>query len=479
MYECPNCGGNLKFDVASQQLSCAYCDVRIDPYKVEKEKDAEESHFYEVTTFTCPQCGGEIFSTDNSAAGFCSYCGASTILNSRISQELRPQYIIPFTKTKEDCKKAYEKIMRRAIFAPRALKDKKHIDGFRGIYMPYWMYSVSQKGFLQLKGVKEHRSGDYIIKDYYNLEGDLDMSYDGMSHDASAAFADEISERIAPYDIKRIKPFTPSFLSGFYADNSDIDRDLYENDMVNKANEHTKDYLSHHILIRQYNIEKYNNPTDKFHTHCDSAEQALFPVWFLSYRNGNRIAYATVNGQTGKVVADIPIDIGKYLIGSLLLAVPIFICFNLFLTLRPKILLIIVAILALLAVILHVVEMKAIIKKEDNQDDKGLVDAKKKQIKRKWNMENNGPIDLATGAQKKKKLQRKMWSGSVGATVAMIICVVIILLNPVSDLYYYGGALISMLGIFCTCTSLIRHYNILSTRELPQFEHRGGDDSAE
>ena len=111
MLSCPNCGGNLKFDIPSQQLSCEHCHTLFDPYDFDgKTSDAEESKTfdgdYEVTIFTCPQCGGEILSTDNAAAGFCSFCGASTILYSRISHEKRPNYIIPFQKTKEQCKEA-------------------------------------------------------------------------------------------------------------------------------------------------------------------------------------------------------------------------------------------------------------------------------------------------------------------------------------------------------------------------------------
>lgn len=45
MYECPNCAGNLKFDIARQQLYCGYCGTRMDPYSFEKERDAEESSF--------------------------------------------------------------------------------------------------------------------------------------------------------------------------------------------------------------------------------------------------------------------------------------------------------------------------------------------------------------------------------------------------------------------------------------------------
>ena len=79
MYECPNCGGNLKFDILSQKLKCAHCLTMKDPYEVTREKDAEESNVFEATIFTCPQCAGEILSTDTSAAEFCSFCGASTI----------------------------------------------------------------------------------------------------------------------------------------------------------------------------------------------------------------------------------------------------------------------------------------------------------------------------------------------------------------------------------------------------------------
>ncbi len=76
MYECQNCGGNLKFDIDSQQLKCDYCLTVYDPYQVKKENDAVESEMFDATVFTCPQCGGEILSTDNSAAEFCSFCGA-------------------------------------------------------------------------------------------------------------------------------------------------------------------------------------------------------------------------------------------------------------------------------------------------------------------------------------------------------------------------------------------------------------------
>lgn len=73
MYTCISCGGELKFDIASQKLSCEYCHTKYDPYEMAKGKEAQEDA-YDVTIFKCPQCGGEIYSTDTTAAGFCRFC---------------------------------------------------------------------------------------------------------------------------------------------------------------------------------------------------------------------------------------------------------------------------------------------------------------------------------------------------------------------------------------------------------------------
>lgn len=385
MYECPNCGGNLKFDISSQQLACAYCNAEFDPYSVEKEKDAEESTSYDVTIFICPQCGGEIYSTDHTAAGFCSFCGASTILTSRLQRKQRPGYIIPFKKTKEDCKKAYSKMMKHAIFAPRELKNAKYIDSFRGIYMPYWIYDIIQQGPVRLRGKQENREGDYIVTKYYNLQMNLDFSYKGMSYDASSSFADNISERIAPFDVKNMKEFTPSFLSGFYADTADVESVVYEEEAGVDAEDRTIAFIKKSPKMKGYQIQDDDSKIANMIDTCfDGKNSAMFPVWFLAYRNKDRVAYATVNGQTGKVVADLPVDIKKYLFGSCLLAVPLFFLLNLFLTLRPAVLLLLVCILSTISIILHAMEMKEISIKEQYADDVGAREALRKKRQREW-----------------------------------------------------------------------------------------------
>lgn len=565
MYECPNCGGNLKFDIASQQLACAYCNAQYDPYSISKERDAEEDNSYDVTIFICPQCAGEIYSTDNTAAGFCSFCGASTILDSRLQRERRPGYIIPFKKTKEDCKKAYSKQLRFAIFAPKALKNAKHIDSFRGIYMPYWVYYIKQKGNISLHGTTEKRKGDYIITSHYNLHAYLEAHYKGMPYDASSSFADNISEKIAPFDVKNMKNFAPAFLSGFYADASDVESTVYEESAKDVATSRTAQFVRKHPDMKRYHIEdKEETLKSKFNTVTENVDTAMFPVWFLSYRNKDRVAYATVNGQTGKVVADLPVDIKKYLFGSLLLALPLFCLLNLLFTVTPSILLTMVSLIAMLSVILHAVEMKQIVVREGYEDDKGVLAALAMKRKRKQEEKAHMKAEAAASLEeldkepfvvaqekvettRKKEKQKKNKTsgtkemglvkrilglvkgifytilivflfqllffggskivtiavlviaaifckdsfssvkqietkrglpGSLWSLLATILGTVIVWCNPVSDIFYYAGAIVSLLAVFFTLLDLIQSYNILATRRLPQFDYQGGDDRA-
>ena len=510
MFACKNCGGNVKFDIKSGQLACEYCHSLFDPYAYEdKTSDAEVQKDFDATIFTCPQCGGEILSTDDTAAGFCSFCGASTVLYSRMQKEHKPAYIIPFAKSKDDCKQAYMSLMKKAIFAPKELKDPKFIDGFRGIYMPYWTYYVTQKAPISLPAKRSHRSGDYIITDHFRLEGDLDAYYKGLSYDASSSFDDSISEKLAPYDVKNMKRFTPAFLSGFYADTADLPSTVYASDAMDAACTNTVNEISKEPAFTGLSVDSDSAALSPLSlgTTVKETDYSMFPVWFLSYRNKDRVAYATVNGQTGKVVADLPISVGKFLLGSL------------------------IAELTMIAVKEAGTEDKGRIAKEQPEalgainNRRRLKAAKKatKTIKKKTNTSFiayfilfifviqfvpalfaiiagiGGSFGNADGSlilfviltiisfifsirafsSFDRMPGHKGVAGLIFGMVSMLIGDAVLLFQPVLDAWYYGAAFIIIASVLITLINVIRAFNVLTTRKLPQFAtHKGGDDRA-
>lgn len=549
MYECPNCAGNLKFNIARQQLHCEYCDTQVDPYSFHKEKDAGEEPpgEYEATVFTCPQCGGEIVSEDTTAATFCSFCGAAAILDSRISKKRCPEYIIPFTKTKEDCKAAYGKMLRRAIFAPKELKDENLIEKFRGIYMPYWVYSFEKKEKIAFPGKKTHRKGDYLIIDHYMLDCQVEEAYQGLAYDASSAFSDSLSGAIAPFDLKRRKDFTPSFLSGFYADTNDVEKYAYLSEAEDIVLQDAGRVLAKDPVCRKYHagqgegayiLRNALRPSDQ------SAELSLLPVWFLSYRNGERISYAVVNGQTGRAAADLPVDGKKYLAGSFLLAIPLFFLLNLLLTITPGKILMIAALLAFLCILISNRQISHILDRESGADDKGLASVRsdfgtgnsgwqrRKPVSNLWDngigkmllimilfpvttlipallapvivgggawgifgimavvavvLSMNLVVSVFSGGRRGRNLGEKVFGGGhfrekrpvlIKPFGGIVLAAVILIIDPVSDWFYYIGAFVCMGTVLWAIMDIIKQHNMLATRKLPQFNKRGGDEIA-
>ncbi len=370
MYDCPNCGGNLRFDISLQKLHCDYCGTDLDPYSYEKKKDAVESQVFETTVYTCPQCGGEIMTTNVSATGFCTYCGASTILDSRIRNEKRPARIIPFQKTKEDCKKSFAAMMRRSLYAPKELKSSEYLENFRGIYIPYWMYDFKINQIKGMRGSTSARHGDYIVTKHYSLNCDMDTSYNGVSFDASSSLDDSLSESIAPFDANGAKDFTPSFLCGFYADTADVPANTYKGDALSLIAEDVVDRAKSQIFPGRGAVTP-SDPERVLRYSSSKPACAMFPVWFLTYRHKDRVAYAVMNGQTGKISSDLPIVEGKYLAGSFIFAVPLFFLFNAVLTVTAPTALLLTMIPAAAAGFAFLSEIRAQIALEAHEGDKG------------------------------------------------------------------------------------------------------------
>lgn len=577
MYECPNCAANLKFDILQQKLHCEYCGTFVDPYDISKEQDAEQqSDEYEVTLFTCPQCGGEILSEDTTAATFCSFCGSSTILDSRVSKERRPSHIIPFSKTKEDCKRAYAKMMKRAIFAPKELKDPEHIRKFRGIYMPYWVYSFESNGPVRLKGSKSYRRGDYIYTSYYDLDSEMQASYQGLTYDASASFADNLSQAIAPFDLRQGKEFTPTYLSGFYADTSDVEQSVYKFDAEEMMVDDAGDRLLRSPGFGKYQITR-TSMQNAVRPTKESSTLAMLPVWFLSYRNGDRVSYAVVNGQTGKVAAEIPVEPKKYIIGSILLTIPIFILLNLLFTLKPTFVLGFAIVLGLISLIISNCQISDLKARESMEGDKGLASSQpvKEQIadriadaraereqmsEREKKAEqrsssrktpyvlkvviifiavsfiwqalstlilsgiftstvtgNGGMVDMipkifgivmvvsivgtvsvyvrgiskaldsakygtsdsdyVSRKPKKKATFKEKFSSNWKQILGIGVAILIMIMNPVQDCFYYIGVILCMSMVIWAFMDIIKRHNQLTTRKLPQFNRRGGEEN--
>ena len=62
------------------------------------------------------------------------------MIEEKMMEQTAPDFIIPFSKTKEQCISNYKKKISRFLFCPSYMKSDIVISKFRGIYMPYGIY---------------------------------------------------------------------------------------------------------------------------------------------------------------------------------------------------------------------------------------------------------------------------------------------------------------------------------------------------
>ena len=226
MYSCPGCGSQMLFDIPSQQLKCGRCDRMMSIAEADEKEARQAGSSFDVELLTCPTCGAGIHAINTAAASFCSYCGSSVMLEKQEAEYMPPEKVIPFQITREECFEKFRNMLGGSFCADHRLKRNITADSFRGIYVPYHTYNASVKGTATLQGKEEKGNATYV----YKTQVKLNHEYEGILHDASREMPDNISEAISVSSEARDKvvPFSPAYLSGFYADMADTDPDLYE-----------------------------------------------------------------------------------------------------------------------------------------------------------------------------------------------------------------------------------------------------------
>ena len=337
-HKCPNCAAVLKFNPHGQNWVCEYCKSKftkqeVDDYEkirgVEEltedtEEVEEETNWEGASIYTCPNCGAEIVADETTSATFCVYCKNTAILKNKLVGKFNPSQIIPFHKTKEDAILAFKNLKKGRPLMPNFFNDSKNIEEIKGIYIPFWLYDYTISGDIVANAnrVTTWRSGDYQYTrtDTYLVTRAGSMSFKRIPVDGSTHFNNDIMNSIEPFDYRGLSKFSHSYLSGFLAEKYNVDASEASKDASNRAKESTTDTLKSDIhgytsvMVTNQNLN-INNVNSNY---------VLLPVWLLNIKYKGKIRAFAMNGQTGKIIGDIPIDIKKailYWIGIFLLTI--------------------------------------------------------------------------------------------------------------------------------------------------------------
>jgi DNA-directed RNA polymerase subunit RPC12/RpoP len=337
-YNCQNCGAELYWDIDAKCLKCRYCDseYQVSDFedKTVTDKPVESEHLdsdyvstthdtEEMVVYGCKNCGGEVVALKTTMATICPYCGEAISITSKAVGEFRPQYCIPFKKTKEEIMEIYKNYVKSSFLAPKHFKENNVVEKIQGVFVPFHLHSIDNRAKHAYEGERTRslkRGYDKItIHDVYHLSVDATGHFTRIPTDGSTKIANTLMESIEPFNYKECVAYNPGYMAGFLAEQTDDDQDEMKvraetrstSSMKEQARKQFVGYSS--VLATHEDVEIISH----------ESEYVLLPVWLLNVTHeGKKYTYA-INGQTGKIAGKLPIGKSNVLaagLGSFFLA---------------------------------------------------------------------------------------------------------------------------------------------------------------
>ena len=338
--KCPQCNAPLNFDAETGMMRCEFCghmqavdagehgastdagigaeegaQVGAQAVAQGEDQSAQPRQWvgpaYEdadgVHAYVCRNCGAEVVATALTATTTCPYCNNNVVLDERLSGGLKPNGVIPFKITKDQLPSLLQEFYKDKPLLPKGFFAENKVEKAQGMYVPFWLFSAEAAGTVVLKGEQTHaystRKEDIVETSHYRLHRTGHAAFKFVPVDASKRLDDDVMDSIEPFDYNALTEFDVHYLAGYVAERFDdtpkevLDRATVR--IVNTAAELAYDTCDGYAVtgVESNSIELHNT----------TVAYVMLPVYlFNGEYDGKKYRYA-INGQTGKVVGEVPI----------------------------------------------------------------------------------------------------------------------------------------------------------------------------
>ena len=329
-FKCPHCDGGIEFSSGEQKMKCPYCDSEFEietlmTYQAELDKQFEDDMVWEteenewqegetdgLRVYCCNTCGGEIITDETTGATHCPFCGNPVIMTGQFAGALRPDLVIPFKMDKQAAMATLQNHYKGKVLLPKVFKDQNHIQEVKGVYVPVWLFDTDADAHVQYKTTRVRHWSDsryhYTETNHYMVTRAGGIGFQHVPVDGSSKMDDTLMESIEPFDIRGAVDFRTAYLSGYLADKYDVDAAA----SIGRANERIKRSTEEAFAATVNGYNTVIPVSSNIKLNNSKAKYALFPVWMLSTQwKGKPFTFA-INGQTGKIAGDLPMDIGAF-----------------------------------------------------------------------------------------------------------------------------------------------------------------------
>ena len=330
-YKCPCCDGAIEFDAKLQKMKCPYCSTEFEletlrAYDAELGEQPQDNMSWDTAAgqewtpgeseglrvYTCQSCGGEIVADETTGASECPFCGNPVVMTGQFAGDLKPDLVIPFKVDKKAAIAALQNHYKGKVLLPKVFKDQNHIKEVKGLYVPVWLFDTDADAHVRYKATRTRFWSDsnynYTETKYFSVTRAGGIGFDNVPVDGSTKMDDTLMESIEPFRIEDAVDFQTAYLSGYLADKYDVDAEA----SIARANERIKKSTEDAFASTVVGYSSVIPTSTNISLQNGRARYALYPVWILNTKWNKQNFTFAVNGQTGKIAGDLPMDKAAY-----------------------------------------------------------------------------------------------------------------------------------------------------------------------
>lgn len=324
-FKCPQCGASTAYSIADGGLKCTHCGYYSPPqgqligrqakefeFTLDTMQQAEYGWGEEREDLECQTCGARTSISKQNLAHTCAFCGSNKLIQRQAASDvLRPRFLIPFQVEIEKCQPIVQQWLSSSWMVPRALQKLATQVSFNGIYLPFWTFdSVSTAIWKGEVGHTEHEryyeNGEWKVRavTVWRWEsGRVQENFDDLLVSGTVRLSQLLLEQINKYNLSQLRPYEPIFLAGLQALAFDVPLEAAWEAARNEMRERTR-----FACRGQASTSQIRNFSMSLDFSKESWRYILLPVYLAGYQAQGRSYQVVINGQTGSIGGQRPVD---------------------------------------------------------------------------------------------------------------------------------------------------------------------------
>lgn len=326
-FPCERCGADLTFSIGAQRLRCDHCgferaleppaggEVRendlAEGLRRQAERRARGAAAIGTSELRCDACGATVVFQGTLTATGCAYCG-EPLLRDRIHaapDRIPVDGLLTFAVEQSAARAALAGWVRSLWFAPGEF-TRRGVDGaLEGVYLPYFTFDAwtstryaGERGdhYWVEVGDGNQRRREQRTR-WSPAGGAFQRFFDDVLVPAVSALPAALLERLEPWPLGAVIPFTAAALAGKRAHTYDLELEP----AGGQARERIEQALAEEVRAR------IGGDVQRVHAQQTSYagltyKHLLLPVWLLAYRYRDRSYRVAINACTGEVHGERP-----------------------------------------------------------------------------------------------------------------------------------------------------------------------------